>query len=96
MVCFWYGAVGIGSLSIIPEIAKTYNETVTLNSIRQVYHNLEKRFGCKLNIEVTRVAVLVNLSISDLFVCLFVCCFALFSFYLIVDLLRIVPVILLL
>ena len=73
MVCFWYEAVAIGSLSIIPEIVKTYNETVTLNSIRQVYHNLEKRFGCKLNIEVTRVAVLVNLSISDLFVCLLLC-----------------------
>ena len=48
MVCFWYGAVEMSHLSIIPDIAKNYNETVTLNSIRQVYHNLEKRFGRKL------------------------------------------------
>ena len=37
MVCILYGGVETVHLSIIPDIAKNYNETVTLNAIRQVY-----------------------------------------------------------
>ena len=45
MVCIVHGGIGTVHLSIIPDIAKNYNETVTLNTIRQVYNDRGNRFG---------------------------------------------------